>query len=156
MKTREKLVTEASRLLDAGGEAAVTLRAVGHAVGVSHNAPYRHFKDRSALLAGVAERDLTMLAGIFAQARTREGAPLDRLMAGLHAFVDYGRRHPNRYRLLQRPRHRRSGRTDRDGGIWRFCGCRRFGERGSGRGSPADEPIRCGSRADLCDGARRD
>ena len=100
MSTRDKLVTEASRLLDAGGEAAVTLRAVGHAVGVSHNAPYRHFKDRSALLAGVAERDFTLLAEMFAQARAKGGAPLDRLRAGLHAFLDYGRRYPNRYRLL--------------------------------------------------------
>jgi AcrR family transcriptional regulator len=34
VNTRERLVTEAARLLDAGGDAAVTLRAVAQAVGV--------------------------------------------------------------------------------------------------------------------------
>jgi ribonuclease BN (tRNA processing enzyme) len=52
VNTREKLVTEAARLLDAGGDAAVTLRAVAQAVGVSHNAPYRHFEDRSVAFSG--------------------------------------------------------------------------------------------------------
>lgn len=46
MTTAKRLIAAASALLDAGGEEAATLRAVGHAVGVSHNAPYKHFKDR--------------------------------------------------------------------------------------------------------------
>lgn len=100
MSTREKLVTEAAFLLDAGGDAAVTLRAVAHAVGVSHNAPYRHFKDRSALLAAIAERDFKMLATVFEQSRTREAAPIERLKLALGAFIDYGRDFPARYRLL--------------------------------------------------------
>lgn len=91
---------EASRLLDAGGEAAVTLRAVGHAVGVSHNAPYRHFKDRSALLAAIAERDFKMLTAMFEAARTVDASPIEQLEQGLHAFIQYGRDYPARYRLL--------------------------------------------------------
>ena len=54
MNTSERLVTAAAELLDAGGEAAVTLRAVGSAIGVSHNAPYKHFVSRDDLLAAVA------------------------------------------------------------------------------------------------------
>ena len=100
MNTRDKLVTEAARLLDAGGEAAVTLRAVGHAAGVSHNAPYRHFKDRSALLAAIAERDFGMLSARFEQERTGSGTPIERLKRALGAFIQYGRDYPDRYRLL--------------------------------------------------------
>ena len=100
MGTREKLVTEAALLLDFGGDAAVTLRAVAQAVGVSHNAPYRHFRDRSALLAAIAERDFGMLASTFEQARTREGRPIDRLREALGTFTRYGHDHPTRYRLL--------------------------------------------------------
>ena len=100
MSTREKLVTEAALLLDAGGDAAVTLRAVAHAVGVSHNAPYRHFKDRSALLAAIAERDFKMLATVFEQSRIREGEPIERLKQALGTFIDYGREFPARYHLL--------------------------------------------------------
>lgn len=62
---RLQKTAEAALLLDAGGDTAVTLRAVAQAVGVSHNAPYRHFKDRSTLLAAIAERDFGMLAVVF-------------------------------------------------------------------------------------------
>ena len=100
MSTREKLVTEAALLLDAGGDPAVTLRAVAQAVGVSHNAPYRHFKDRSALLAAIAERDFEMLAAAFDQALAGNGQAIERLKEALAAFIRYGRDYPARYRLL--------------------------------------------------------
>lgn len=100
MSTRDKLVTEAALLLDAGGNSAVTLRAVAHAVGVSHNAPYRHFKDRSALLGAIAERDFKMLASVFEKSRTEEVEPIERLKRALEQFIDYGRQYPARYRLL--------------------------------------------------------
>ena len=100
MSTRDKLVMEAARLLNEGGEPAVTLRAVGQAAGVSHAAPYRHFKDRSALLAAVAERDFEMLTTSFEQERTGGGPPIDRLRGALGAFIRYGRDYPARYRLL--------------------------------------------------------
>jgi AcrR family transcriptional regulator len=40
------MIIAATALLDSGGEGAVTLRTVGHASGISHNAPYKHFKSR--------------------------------------------------------------------------------------------------------------
>ncbi|SOE48956.1 Transcriptional regulator, TetR family [plant metagenome] len=100
MNTRERLLTEAARLLDAGGESVVTLRAVAQAVGVSHNAPYRHFVDRNDLLAGVVERDLTLLAAGVEAARSGDGSASERLRRGLATFVDYGCRYPSRYRLM--------------------------------------------------------
>ena len=100
MTTRDRLVTEAALLLDRGGGTAVTLRAVAHAVGVSHNAPYRHFKDRNALLAAIAERDFVMLTTTFERTRSGQGTPIERLKAGLDAFIRYGRDYSARYRLL--------------------------------------------------------
>lgn len=100
MTMRERLVEAAATLLDAGGDAAVTLRAVGRAAGVSHNAPYRHFADRAALLAGVAERDFMALTDAFAAIGEERGSPLDRFRRALDAFVDYGTANPDRYRLL--------------------------------------------------------
>jgi AcrR family transcriptional regulator len=98
--TREKLVSAAAALLDSGGESAVTLRAVGQAVGVSHNAPYKHFKDRSALLAAVAIEDFGMLAEEAAGIRLSPLEPMAKLRRSLGTFIDYGREHPSRYRLL--------------------------------------------------------
>jgi AcrR family transcriptional regulator len=59
--TRDRLVAAAARLLDRGGPAAVTLREVGRLAGVSHNAPYKHFAGKEALLAAVAARELARL-----------------------------------------------------------------------------------------------
>src|SRR5215211_6045080 len=52
---RRALLDAALALLRASGLDALTLRAVARAAGVSQTAPYRHFADRAALLAGVAE-----------------------------------------------------------------------------------------------------
>ena len=100
MGTREKLIDAAAELLDEGGETAVTLRAVALAVGVSHNAPYRHFADRSALLAGVAERDLRAFTHRFETIGLSDEPPIDKLKSALASFVTYGEAHPARYRLL--------------------------------------------------------
>ena len=59
--TRHQLIAAAAALLDRGGPAAVTLREVGRAAGVSHNAPYKHFTDKDDLLAAVAEAELAPL-----------------------------------------------------------------------------------------------
>ena len=100
MTTDKKLVAAAAALLDAGGEDAVTLRAVGHAVGVSHNAPYKHFKDRGALLAAVAMVDFAMLTDAFRLVRQSDAAPIDQLKQALREVVSYAHAHPARYRLL--------------------------------------------------------
>lgn len=93
--TRERLIAAAAELLDQGGPAAVTLRGVGKAAGVSHNAPYRHFADKDALLAAVAARELA-----------RQGANLDRVgvsvadvQAMLQGYVRWALRYPERFRL---------------------------------------------------------
>jgi AcrR family transcriptional regulator len=98
--TKERLVAAASDLLDAGGQAAVTLRAVAEIVGVSHNAPYRHFRDRSALLAAVAERDFDRLRQAFQAHANDPPDARTSLKAALMEMIAYARAHPARYRLL--------------------------------------------------------
>lgn len=100
IKTDQRLIAAAASLLDSGGDAAVTLRAVGLAVGVSHNAPYKHFEDRNALLAAVAIQDFIMLTTAFAAARQMRAKPLSKLKRALTVFVSYSQKFPARYRLL--------------------------------------------------------
>jgi len=98
--TKGRLVTAASDLLDAGGQGAVTLRAVAEVVGVSHNAPYRHFRDRSALLAAVAERDFDRLRQAFEAETDDLRDARSSLRAAVMVVIAYAREHPARYRLL--------------------------------------------------------
>ena len=51
---RNALLQAAGALLRTGGIEAVSLREAARAAGVSHNAPYRHFPSREALLAALA------------------------------------------------------------------------------------------------------
>ena len=97
--TKERLLAAAAALLDRGGQGAVTLRAVAEAVGVSHNAPYRHFTDRNALMAAVAEQDFRTLSDGFREAAASAGAEPPLRTAGL-VLIAYARAHPARYRLL--------------------------------------------------------
>lgn len=98
--TRDQLVAAAARLLDGGGPEAVTLRAVAQAVGVSHNAPYRHFEDKRALLAAVAQEGFRELGHAFAHAAQAAATPLAALRLVVRVYFDFARRHPARYRLL--------------------------------------------------------
>lgn len=90
--TRDALVDAAAQLLDEGGPGAVTLREVGHLAGVSHNAPYKHFTSKEALLAAVAARELRRQSAAAAAATT--------LQSVLHGYVEWALAHPERFRLV--------------------------------------------------------
>jgi len=90
------MVAAAADLLDAAGPAAVTLRAVGQRVGVSHNAPYKHFADKEALLAAVAARELRRRADT---APAPDADPVAELKRMARDYVRWAVRHPARFKL---------------------------------------------------------
>jgi AcrR family transcriptional regulator len=71
---REALVDAAMDLARPDGPEAVVLRAVARQVGVSHNAAYRHFADREALLRATCGRCMRELA-LLMEARIGAVAP---------------------------------------------------------------------------------
>ena len=105
---RRALLEAAVPILRKGGPSALTLRAVARAAGVSQAAPYRHFTDRAALIAAVADDGFQRL-----HARLREAAenPAKTLRkrgqtarAGLQAialaYVQFALEHPDEYRIM--------------------------------------------------------
>ena len=66
-RLRDALVDAGLDLARTDGPDAVVLRAVTRAAGVSHNAAYRHFADRDALLRAVCERCMSRLAQLMDQ-----------------------------------------------------------------------------------------
>jgi len=58
---RRALIDAASRLLEAEGPSALSLRAVAREAGVSPAAPYHHFKDKAELLDAVAQEGWDIL-----------------------------------------------------------------------------------------------
>jgi AcrR family transcriptional regulator len=68
---RPALLNAAKRLLRTEGVAGLSLRSVARAAGVSHAAPYRHFADKQALLAGLAETGFARLRDGMREAAAR-------------------------------------------------------------------------------------
>ncbi|TDC25350.1 TetR/AcrR family transcriptional regulator [Streptomyces sp. 8K308] len=99
-RTRELLISAAAELLDAGGRESVTLREVGHRAGVSHNAPYKHFANKEALLASVAARELTRLGEALAALWQRDLPAEAVLRAALREYVGWALAYPARFRLV--------------------------------------------------------
>lgn len=64
----QEILCAACDLLEKNNIASLSLRAVAKKVGVSHTAPYRHFKDKESLLAGIAGRGYVELATQLAEA----------------------------------------------------------------------------------------
>jgi AcrR family transcriptional regulator len=102
--TRETLVTVAAQLLDEGGPEAVTLREVGHRAGVSHNAPYKHFADKEALLAAVAARELARRTSSLSATRTAAKAgglpPQEAVRTAMRSYVAWALEFPQRFKLV--------------------------------------------------------
>jgi AcrR family transcriptional regulator len=99
--TREALVRAASELLDEGGPAAVTLRAVGARAGVSRGAPYGHFENKEHLLTQLAINAWNSLADDVEQARADAGTTAEaRLEWGILTLIGLARRQPHLYALM--------------------------------------------------------
>lgn len=96
--TREVLLEVATELLDAGGVEAVTLREVGKQAGVSHNAPYKHFASKEALLAAIAARELDR--HVHTESVVRHRSANAALRSGLHGYIGWALWHPNIFRLV--------------------------------------------------------
>jgi AcrR family transcriptional regulator len=101
---RPALVDAATALLRAEGPLGVTLRGAARRAGVSQAAPYRHFHDKEALLAAVAENGFRALAAATARAiEPHAEDPIRALRALAAAYLRYATDEPAHYRLMYAP-----------------------------------------------------
>jgi AcrR family transcriptional regulator len=97
------LVAAATRLVEAGEGARLTLRATAQAAGVSVAAPYRHFANLEALLAAVLTEGFRELQKCTEKARRAASEPMDALIATGMAYVRFAAGRPRTYRLMFGP-----------------------------------------------------
>jgi AcrR family transcriptional regulator len=86
-------------LLEEGTEATLSLRAVARRAGVSANAPYRHYRDKDALLAALATRGYQDLRRLMADADASAPAGEEFVALG-QAYVRFALEHPGLFRLM--------------------------------------------------------
>ncbi|HEV3009145.1 MAG TPA: TetR/AcrR family transcriptional regulator [Burkholderiales bacterium] len=85
------MLAAAGKLIEKEGLASLSVREAARRAGVSHNAPYRHFPDRDALLAALATEGFTELKESL---KNRSGRKLG------EAYLRFALAHPQRFRLM--------------------------------------------------------
>lgn len=96
---REACVKEASSIIAEAGLEQLSLREVARRLGVSHQAPYKHFPTRDHLLAEVVSRAFADFAA-YLDHRKLSGNPADDLGSIGQAYVRYAVQNPLQYRLM--------------------------------------------------------
>jgi AcrR family transcriptional regulator len=87
---RTALLDQAARIIREHGPDELSLRELARQVGVSHSAPRRHFADRQALLAALAEAGFARLGADLQRALDGAGADYaERLRAAALAYVRF-------------------------------------------------------------------
>lgn len=98
---RAALIEAGLAILAEEGAEALTLRAAARRVGVSHNAPYRHFADKEALLAAIAEEGFETLAAALARAvAPYADDPRRAFEEAGWAYVQFALAHPDHLRVM--------------------------------------------------------
>jgi AcrR family transcriptional regulator len=98
---REALVDVGVELIAARGPAGFSFAELARAAGVSPAAPYRHFRDRNALVAEIARRGFVLFAEALAAAwNGGEPEPLTALLKCGHAYLAFARNRPALYAAM--------------------------------------------------------
>lgn len=99
--TRQLLVEAAVALAEKAGEGAVGLREAARVAGVTHGAPYRHFKNRQELVAAVAENGFRSLLTECMLRQAKAGAdPRLQFQAVGVATILFAVRRPGQFRVM--------------------------------------------------------
>lgn len=101
---REALIRSALDLIAARGPAALAFAEIARAAGVSPAAPYRHFRDRNALIAEIARRGFERFAAAL-EAGWNAGRPdpIRAMEACGRAYLGFARREPAWYAAMFSP-----------------------------------------------------
>jgi AcrR family transcriptional regulator len=99
LELREACVRAAREVIAERGIENLSLRDVARKLGVSHQAPYKHYPSRDHLLAEVMRRCFQQFA-MFLDARERFERPEEDMGSLGHQYLRYAKENPLEYRLM--------------------------------------------------------
>jgi len=98
---RRALIDTALAMLAADQNWAFTLREVARRTGVSHAAPYKHFRDREELLRELARIGFVRLGDSMTEAMSLDlSSPRAQFVAAAQACIAFACQNPGLYRLM--------------------------------------------------------
>jgi AcrR family transcriptional regulator len=102
---RDEILAAAERILiETNDQAALSIRAIAAAVGVTPPSIYLHFADRNDLVFAVCERHAEKLDQAMADATEGIDDPWERIRRRGHAYLRWGLANPEHYRILMMSR----------------------------------------------------
>lgn len=96
---RETCLAEALAIISEAGVEKLSIREVARRIGVSHQAPYRHFASRDHLLAEIVRRAFGDFAQALRSPPQTDDPAVDALAMGI-AYVHFALAEPLKYRLI--------------------------------------------------------
>jgi hypothetical protein len=99
-RLRDEIIAAAARLIEENGQDAVSLRAVARSAGITAPSIYSHFEDLDDLLEAVIAHNFDALAANLRRGVEAHADPKSRLRGACHAYVAFGRDHPEQYAVL--------------------------------------------------------
>jgi len=98
-EVRRLVLDAAIAIIESDGADSVSMREVARRAGVSHQAPYHYFGDRSGILAAISEEGFTGLAHAFRDVHETE---MPAAKAGFIAYLNFAREHIGHFRVMFR------------------------------------------------------
>ncbi len=133
VQTRARYKAEIrNRILDAArtivvheGYESFSLRRLAGKIGYSPAAIYKHFKNKNEIFDCLTEESFSALLAASSQGTSVEGEDsVERLKRGMQAYVDFGLKHPDHYRLAFLLQSVESTRTTKPNAAYEALGSR--------------------------------
>ena len=96
---RRLVLDAAIAIIELEGAESLSMREVARRAGVSHQAPYHYFGDRSGILAAISEEGFTGLAQAFRDVHETE---MPAAKAGFIAYLNFSRQPVGHFRVMFR------------------------------------------------------
>ena len=96
---RRLVLDAAIAIIETDGADSLSMREVARQAGVSHQAPYHYFGDRSGIFAAISEEGFTGLAQAFREVLETE---MPAAKAGFIAYLNFSREHIGHFRVMFR------------------------------------------------------
>jgi len=96
---RRLVLDAAIAIIESDGADSVSMREVARRAGVSHQAPYHYFGDRSGIFAAISEEGFSGLAHAFRDVHETE---MPAAKVGFIAYLNFARKHVGHFRVMFR------------------------------------------------------